>query len=411
MRALVRFHLRVGARLALRAAAPLAGLPFVAALVQQDPAGAVRDAAGRLLGPARGPAPGVFLVAFGLALASWAAPRVTAGLGGWPRHLPVSAVTHRRAALVALVMAQAPVVVALALLAPAAASQPGGLSFERLAALPVLLGAAAVAAWPGTHAWRSRPLALLALAGVAWGRTVWLPAALLLVAAAERLAGPLPAHVPPAERSALPLPLPLLVAARALGSAALAALGVSLLPVAAMALFRANNELTPGVAAGAARFGCGVGVVLLLAGLAERLAVRRPVWPWSRSLPVSAAGRVGEDALLLGVPCLVPLAAAAALDPLAALAVAACLPTLALMAAGALRVERPADSGVVLGLLGPGALLAAWVAVLPGLAVAALVAFPLARRAAARRERRQKVGRWDERHHQAVGDPLSWSAR
>jgi hypothetical protein len=41
----------------------------------------------------------------------------------------------------------------------------------------------------------------------------------------------------------------------------------------------------------------------------------------------------------------------------------------------------------------------------------ALVAAPLAWRAAAERDRRQKVSPWDELHHRAIGDPLSWSAR
>ena len=50
----------------------------------------------------------------------------------------------------------------------------------------------------------------------------------------------------------------------------------------------------------AARLGAGLGVVLALAQMAEALAVRRPAWPWSRSLPWSAARRAGADALILG---------------------------------------------------------------------------------------------------------------
>jgi hypothetical protein len=408
---LARFHLHVGARLAMRAAAPLAGVPVLLVLLQQDPSAVLRGAARWLLGPPRGPGAGIALVLVCLALASWAAPRVTAGLGGWARHLPVSATTHRRSALVALAVAQSPVLAALALLAPLAAREPGGLAAGRLAGLPLILAGAALAAWPGTRAWRSRPLAGLALAATTLPAVGALPLALLLLVAAERLAGPLPSHVAPPRRHESRLPLPLLVPARAVGPALLALLLVSLLPVGAMALLRSNNDLAATVASGAARFGGGMGVVLLLAGLAERLAVRRPLWPWARSLPVSAAQRVLEDAACLAVPCLVPLAATARLDLLAAVAVAACLPTLALMAAGALRADRPAGSGVATGALGAGALLAAWVAVLPWLAVPTLAAAPLALRSAAARERRLKVGLWDERHHRAVGDPLSWSAR
>lgn len=146
LRALALFHLHVGARLAMRAAAPLAGLPFVIVLVQEDPAGAMRAGAAWLLGPGAAAGGGLAVAAVALALSSWAAPRVTAGLGGWARHLPVSQATHRRAALVALATAQAPLLVGLALLAPLAARQPGGLATLRLVALVPTVGAAAVAA-------------------------------------------------------------------------------------------------------------------------------------------------------------------------------------------------------------------------------------------------------------------------
>jgi len=410
--ALARFHRHVGARLALRAAAPLAGLPLVAALLQQDPSATLRSAAAWLLGRSGGVPAGIAIALVCLALASWAAPRVTAGLGGWPRHLPVSQATHRRAALVALVTAQAPVLGALLLLAPLAATQPGGVALGRVAALPAIVLAAAVAAWPGARAWLGRPLSGLAILLAAPGSLRWLPVAAALLLAAEHATGPL-AHAPVGRRrrSARVLPLSALVAARSLGATLVTAPLLSLLPVAAMTALRVNNELAPAVAAGAARFGAGLGVVFLLAGLVERLAVRRPVWPWARSLPVSSKRRVAEDALLLALPCGLPLAAGALLDGGAALTVAACLPALALLAAGALRRSRPATSGLATPFLGAGALLAAWVAILPWLALAALAAAPLALRWAASRERAQKVSHWDELHHRAVGDPLSWGAR
>ncbi len=407
---LARFHLRVGTRLALRAAAPLAGLPLAMVLLDHDPAGALRLLASWLLGPSGGTAAGLALGALSLALAGWAAPRVSSGLGGWPRHLPITATVHRRAALAALAAAQAPIGAGLLLLAPAAARQAGGILPGRIAALPVSMAAAALAAWPGTHPWRSRPLAWAALLLAATAELTLIPLALALALAAELLAGSL-AGPRTATRRPSPLPLPLLLAGRALGPAALGAVVASLAPVAAMTLLRVNNELSPALAAGAARFGAGMGVIVLLSALAERLAQRRPVWPWSRSLPVSAVRRIGEDAALLALPCLVPLVAAACLDLLAALTVAACLPCLALLAAGALRPSARTPTGVAAGPLVGGALLAAWVTILPGLALLALASAPLAWRAAAEWDRTQKVSRWDELHHRAVGDPLSWSAR
>jgi len=410
--ALARFHLHVGTRLALRAAAPLVALPILAVLLQQDPGGAVKAAGAWLLGPWSGPGAGLALGLAALTLAGWAAPRVTAGLAGWPRHLPVSQGTHRRAALVALATAQAPVLAGVLVLAPFAARGPAGIAPARLLALPVMAAAAAVAAWPGCRSWRSRPLALLALLLLAEPSTAHLLVAPFLVAAADRLAGPLRSgDASGRRRRSRALPTPLLIAARALGPSAAVTVAVALLPIGAMTLLRVNNDLAPPVAAGAARFGGGLAVAFLLGGLVERLAARRPVWPWSRSLPVASTWRVAEDALLLGVCGLVPIVVTACLDPVAALTVAACLPLLAFRAAGALRAGTRPHAGAGGLLLGEAALLAGWVAVLPWLAGPALLAAPLAWRAAAERDRRQKVSHWDELHHRVVGDPLSWSAR
>ena len=410
--ALARFHLHVGARLALRASAPLAGVPVVAVLLQQDPSAALRSASAWLLGPSGGPGAGLAVGLTALALAGWAAPRVTAGLGGWPRHLPVSQATHRHAALVALATAQAPVLLAVLLLAPLAARQPGGIAPGRLLALPAIAAAAAVAAWPGRRTWRSRPLALAALLLLAQPSPVRLLVAVPLAIAAARLAGTLKVAPRPGRRRHSPaLPTPALIAARALGPAAVGTLLAALLPVGAMTLLRINNDLAPAVAAGAARFGGGLGVAFLLAGLVERLAARRPVWPWSRSLPIGSMRRVAGDARLLAVACLVPLVVTACLDPVAALTVAACVPLLAFRAAGAVRSGTRPRTGAGTIVLAEAAFLTGWVAVLPWLAVPALAAAPLAARAAAARDRRQKVSRWDELHHRVIGDPLSWSAR
>jgi hypothetical protein len=173
-------------RAARDAAAARSPGPVVVLLLQQDPSAAVRATAAWLLGPSGGPGAGLAIAAAALTLAAWAAPRVTAGLAGWPRHLPVSEATHRRAALAALVTAQAPLLVALLLLAPVAARQAGGVAPARLVVLPLIAAAAAVAAWPGERAWRSRPLALLALLLLAQPGPTSLLAALLLLAVADR---------------------------------------------------------------------------------------------------------------------------------------------------------------------------------------------------------------------------------
>ena len=73
----------------------------------------------------------------------------------------------------------------------------------------------------------------------------------------------------------------------------------------------ASNGDCGGWPATAVRMACGLGVSLVLAGVAERLEQRRAPWSWARSLPWSSARRVGEDALVLAAWTLpVPLPAA-----------------------------------------------------------------------------------------------------
>ena len=115
--------------------------------------------------------------------------------------------------------------------------------------------------------------------------------------------------------------------------------------------------------------------------------------------------------MLLAVPCIVPLAITAWLDVSTALAVMMCVPAVALRGAGATRRSLESKTGPATRLLAEAALLACWVALLPWLALVAVAVAPLAWHAAAEEDRRQKVSSWEERHHRAAGDPLSWSTR
>jgi hypothetical protein len=411
---LLRFHVRAGARLALRAAAPAVGLPIVGLILQDDPAGAAAALAAWLVAPAGAAANSLALALVAIPLSAWAMPRLAPGLSGWLRHLPATGADCRRATLGALVVSQSPLLVAWLVAAVAAAGLGRPVSPGRLAALLVTIGGAALAAWPGRYRWRSAPLGLAAIvvASSAHVGSLLVGAAVLLLAA-EPLAGPLaPPRPSRARRLRVSPHVPLLVALRALGRTSVTAPLVALLPIAAMTAFRLNNtELAPGVAAGAARLGGGLGAVVVAAGLVGRLFVRRPAWPWSRSLPWSAAVRVDADAVLVAAFCLVPVCATAAMDAAAALAVAASVPALAFRAAGALRWDADTKAGPSGRILAEGALVACWVALVPWLAVAVLAAAPLARKAAVGDDRRQKVSRWQELHHAAAGDPLSWSSR
>jgi hypothetical protein len=235
---------------------------------------------------------------------------------------------------------------------------------------------------------------------------------LVLLIAADFAAGSLARSGPPAVRKARrssSFGLEFRIAWRAIGRGLVGAWFLGLLPVGAAFAFITNNELAPEHVRLGARLGAGLAVMLLLAQMAEALAVRRPAWPWSRSLPWSAAQRVSSDAIFLGIHAL-PLIVLAALIHPAALTVLGILPLLALRAAGAMRRAPERRTGAAGEVLLEGSLLAALVALLPWTALLPLILAPWAWRAAAERERAQKVSRWLELHHLAVGDPQSWSA-
>jgi hypothetical protein len=353
----------------------------------------------------------VVIAALCLGAAEMAGPRIFRGLGGWLRHLPASGLAHRRAAGLAIAMAQMPLLLLLLVLAAFSSLAPAVLA-RRFLQLCVTALAAALCVTPARRRWVAGPVALLAavIAGAGGWGMLTLGAALLVVAdlAAGSLAhtGPPSAHL---SRRSLGGWIEARIAWRALGWSLPGAFLTALLPVLSAWAFVAHNELAPQYVRLAARLGGGVAAVLLLASMSESLAVRRPAWPWSRSLPWTAERRVEADALFLGLHILPLVLLAAAIHP-AALAVLPLLPLFALRAAGALRRAPERRTGASGEILSEGLLLAALVALLPWTSVLALAGIPFALRAAAERERKQKVSRWLELHHLAAGDPQSWSA-
>ncbi|HTG33973.1 MAG TPA: hypothetical protein VLB76_13670 [Thermoanaerobaculia bacterium] len=407
--ALLRFHFAVGARLAMRLLVPVIATAFGAGmLLGPDFLNSISHV---LFGARASGGTSVLFAAVFLGGAAEAAPRVCRGLGGWLRHLPVSGLAHRRAAGFAIALAQLPLLLAFLFLATYASLAPAALLADALKLLVTAL-AAALCATPVERPWAARPLALIAavLAGSGGWGTLGIAAALLV--AADLAAGSLARSGAPAvhlSRRSVGGLIELRIAWRALGTSLFGAWVLGLLPVGAAFAFTANNALAPEYVRLAARLGAALAIVFVLAQIAEALAVRRPAWPWSRSLPWSAARRAGADALLLGAHAL-PLVLLVARIDLAALAVLGILPFLAVRAAGAMRRAPERRTGAAGEIFFEGALLAALVALLPWTALLPLAATPWALQAAAERERRQKVSRWLELHHLAAGDPQSWSA-
>ncbi|HZF13112.1 MAG TPA: hypothetical protein VFE33_30340 [Thermoanaerobaculia bacterium] len=414
--ALVRFHLRVGARLALIVFAPVVAFACGAAGFFELPF--LRHLAATLF---TGGSSGLLVALLALGVAGMAAPRVCRGLDGWVRHLPASGVAHRRAATLAVAVAQLPLLLGLVGLAGLAVHGAGGFLFAGLGLVATAL-AAAVATVPARRSLPTRILALAAAALAAIGHGLPLAAGVGLLLAADAVAGPVGhgtgARHPLRRQAAAPLErsprgarlFAARIAWRALGWKLPEAYVAGLLPIGAAALFVANNELPPRHVLLAALLGGGVGLTLFLAEVGEALATRRPAWPWSRSLPQSALQRVTTDAAFLAVHALPIVAVAALLTPRALLPLAGAFPCLAALSSGALRRAPERRTGAAGEILLQGGLSAALLALLPWLALAFLVLTLPVLRAAAARDRRQKVSRWLEIHHLAIGDPQSWSA-
>ncbi len=406
--ALFRFHLATAAPVALRAAAPLvAGLTAAVTLAPSPPA-ALAAIVMALVGSDTSATATLMILVVTAVVAAAVVRRCTIGLAGWARSLPAGDLSHRLTLCAAVVAATSPFAVVAAVIA-AGAGLP--LDPSRVPGLALAGGAGAIAALPVRRRVLAAPVALAAAwaaldlgwAGVAGGMAT--------TAAAIVIGGPLelarrPRRIGAAMRRGRLQPW---IAARAAGWRVVGPAAAAAATLLAGAAFLTNNELSAAVAEAATR-GAGVAsVAVLCAGLAEILAQRRPTWPWARSLPTSASGRVLEDAFLLAVPATAAAASTLFLMPAATPEVIASVPAIALLAAGAMRRAAERSSGASGEVLAGGLLAAAWIALLAPVAWVLLLAAPLLLRWACDRDRRLRVSSWLERHHLAAGDPLAWS--
>ncbi len=312
MRALILFYSKSGVRIAVQSYAPLFSALIAWIMLSMYPAATVRNIAAGLFAP-RPALPGVFaLAALAFLLPAWAALRLAAGVNGWMRHLPLSGAAHRGGLTLALGIVQAPLAAALALLAVVASGQQLAVAGPLTRHLLVLI-AGAVGALRVARRFVVLSLAPAAAATAAFGAWWAVPLSVPLLVAAGCLAGSI------RERRRLrPLPtagtfFELRTAWRAVRWRILRAYGAGLAVVGATALFASNNPMPGPLLSATVRFGGSFAVALFMTVLAQQLAVRRPVWPWARSLPYSSGRRILSDALILGLPA-VPLLALASFD-------------------------------------------------------------------------------------------------
>jgi hypothetical protein len=407
MKAILLFHLRVGGRLALQSFTPLFSAIVALIMFQMYPTATVAWIARAIFGYPHSIGMLLILAALAFTFPAWAASRMIHGLNAWMRHLPISGGSSRRGLTLALVVIQTPLAVALLILLAVARVQGIDVSCSFLLDLALLLTGSAISAVPVKNRLASVPLsiagALVALFGNVW------PIAIALLLLADASAGPMREAKAPRPLRESKISIGFCIAWRALGWRIIAAYALAALPLGCAALFIRNNDLEGALLAGTARFCGSMSVVVLLAFLSAKLCVRRPVWPWARSLPWSSYRRVLADALLLALHAAAILIPTALIHIRSALVVLLLLPLLACMAAAHMRRLPERRSGI-----GPfvmeGLCIAAIIALAPWTAVLAPAAAPAAFFWAQRLDSRQKVTLWLERRHRASGDSLSWSA-
>ncbi len=347
---LLRFHARGSVRASWRLLTPILGAIAVGAGLNADPAQWLAMLAG-----IDRPWPAV-AIWIGLAwlLASWTAQRLAPAAHGFMNHLPASRSEQRRAHGWALLVAQLPVYVVLSTAWVAAA-----------------ISGHAVSPW----SWLVLPIAAVVVAAVSL-RTV------------QRL----PISVPV---RASWWPLLLVVNTRSAAWPSVPSALLALLPLVGAALFARHEPSGAPIVALAARLAGVMAVSIALAGSAEALALHRPWWSWSRSLPETPHYRVWIDALWLGSWAAPAALMTWVLFPRQAWAVCLAWPALSLVAAGAIRRLGLAASGTET--LWMGGFVAAAIALVPAIAVLAVPGAWLAQRIAVARDRALRVSVWDER--------------
>jgi hypothetical protein len=406
---LLRFQARTTVRVTFRNTLAQAVLLAVGIGLSPDPGGA-------LLSLARGLESGApsWLAAFGL-WASWnaavAREPLASTLRGWHRHLPVSGADERRAAWLALSLCQAPVLSFAVLLWIGAGLVDGSWHWQVPVAVVLVGLASAAALLPWRSGW-PRWIAMAAFVAAALGTAISLTLGALMLWVVDRRGGRLwisPETVHRAERPprAGGTFLPWLIAFRALGWRIPLSWLVAAVPLAIVWLFLRNNSLILAQEATGARVGGGLALLAVLVSLAGALKLRRPPWPWIRSLPSTSRRRVVRDAVLLAVAALPPLWVSGWLALTAALPLLAGLIFQSVRLSGALRRDAGGASRLGGQAFGELCLVQLAIAASGWTAAILLLLVPWALRDATRHEQRQKVTRWQELHHLALGDPAS----
>ena len=422
--ALTRFHLRAGARVALRANAALLGI--VTFIFGQAPApDALLTFERFMIGIVSRSAtsgPRMLFAAIAAGLGATAVPRVMLGTSGWMRSLPVDARTRRRAAVAAITAAQSVIAISLvvfAIIVRGVLHDP--LDWPRIIGIPIMMVAIAGTLLPRQQI-MMRALDAIAIAAAIGGTGLTVLVALILILISNTLrpvidapAVPKAASAPVAlasQRVRSPRALWLRTTWRAIGMRRMADAALAAAIPCAFAYFitRNNPQLPIATVQRVARICCATGLAFFAASETNALLTSRQPWPWARSLPWSALDRVMVDAIVLGGPLIVVVAAVAPVHWPSAWVMLCMVPFTGALCAGALRGASAKQFGAAGLCLAISIPVGVFVAIWPMLAVVVLAITPALLRWAAARERDPRATRFAELRHSATGDPM-WISR
>lgn len=418
-RALTRFLVRSGARVALRANGIVAAMVVFVFALDMDAVANLRVAVLQAVARNRLVGARWMLAALCVMFARLAVPRVALGVTGWIRSLPISPMARRRAMVVALAAAQLFPIAFFTLGALAAVLvYHAALDPAKLVSVPLMVVAASMLALP-TQSFAGRGAALVALVFAVLARWPLIVGALAALYVADTVGGDRRRVSSSRPRS--------MTRAFARGSPAfqwvrftlktlpaMTIVGDYLLPgilTAFTALVAVRNpDLGPATVERTVRIGGMLGLIALAAGLATSVTRTRAAWPWARTLPWSSRQRVVADAAMHMAAMCPIVASLAFVNWRAAVTLVCVVPSLAIVAAAAIRAGPRRQASAAGEVVGFGAIAGTVISLFPWGSVFILLGAPFLLNAAARRDRRLIVSRFEELHHDVAGDPVWASA-
>jgi hypothetical protein len=318
---------------------------------------------------------------------------------------------HRRLAILAIFVAQLPILIFLLLLAILVSKTSGVSVIVFLAGLPVLGLAAAQFVLAVKRRFLTMPLSAITCVMAAIGQWDFLGVSLVLLLLNDFISGPLiPVRRPLKFRKSFSgFFLTAIIAWRALRLRILIPYIPAIVILGLTRVLIQNNSFSSLLNFRTMCFGGALSIFIFCAFVAGRLAERRPVWPWVRSLPWTAKERVLIDAIFVAILSFPLLALTAILNIRAFWPVVCSLPLASVVASFVMRrgFRYRLGAGEMITYIGIAG--AVTISVFPLISLLYLVLTPLAMSFAAAEERSQKVSLWHEMQHLAAGDPLSWS--